>query len=178
MGQALLLPGTVETEFFILIQAFGDISVHSCIPKVLLDNIILANSFLDAQKYFPLSARQVIGLQFYFEGVNGEVPFSILPPMGGSQYMRGYYEGRFRDNIFTTLQGEWRFPIKSRFRGGVFVGIGEVAGSVAELSTSYVEFSGGSGLRYRLNEEGIHIRLDYAIGEKGNGLYITTLQPF
>lgn len=44
--------------------------------------------------------------------------------------------------------------------------------------TPETSLGGGAGLRYQLNDEGTHLRLDYALGKEGGGLYITALTPF
>lgn len=132
---------------------------------------------IDARYYVPVG-NHVIGLQGYGEAVSGTAPFTILPRLGGPRQLRGYREGRFRDDVFAAVQGEWRFPLWGRFNGAVFAGTGAVAPRLGALGTEGVEVAGGTGLRYRLNDEGTHLRLDYALGKEGGGLYITALTPF
>jgi hypothetical protein len=36
----------------------------------------------------------------------------------------------------------------------------------------------GAGLRLRLNDEGVHGRVDYAVSPAGGALYITLLEAF
>ena len=132
----------------------------------------------DLRKYSPLYNSQVLALQAYLEAVSGQVPFSIMPELGGPLMMRGYLKGRFRDNVFATIQSEWRFPIKSKFKGALFGSVGTVTRKIDAFRIDNLEFAGGIGIRYQLNDEGVHVRLDYALGLEGGGFYITSLQPF
>lgn len=132
---------------------------------------------VDLQRYLP-AGRSVIALQGYGEAVSGTASFTVLPRLGGPRRMRGYREGRFRDNVFATLQAEWRVPIRGRFEGAVFAGTGAVAPRLGALGADGLELAGGAGVRYRLNDEGVHLRLDYALSVEGGGLYITALDPF
>lgn len=130
---------------------------------VLGGNFDFTRAVVDARYYVPVE-NHVIGLQGYVEAVSGTAPFTILPRLGGPRQLRGYREGRFRDDAFAAVQSEWRFPIWGRFKGAVFVGTSTVAPRLAAFGADGVEVAGGAGLRYQLNAEGTHLRLDYALG--------------
>ncbi len=146
-------------------------------PTGLGSDFDFTRAVIDARKYVPVS-RHLVALQAYGEAVGGTAPFSVLPRLGGPLRMRGYLEGRFRDDVYATAQAEWRFPVWGRFGGALFGGAGAVAGRIDALGADGLEAAGGAGIRYRLNDEGVHIRLDYAIGREGAGLYITARDPF
>lgn len=133
---------------------------------------------IDARQYVPLGWGHTLAVQGYGEAVSGTAPFSVLPQLGGPLRMRGYLEGRFRDDVYATTQAEWRFPVRGRFAGAVFGSLGAVAGRVDAFGRYGLEMAGGVGFRYRLNDQGVHIRLDYALGNEGAGLYITAQEPF
>ena len=102
----------------------------------------------------------------------------MLPQLGGMLRMRGYREGRFRDDVTASVQAEWRFPVWWRFDGALFAGTGAVSARISTFGAEGLEVAGGAGLRFRLNDAGVHLRLDYALGKEGGGLYITAAQPF
>jgi hypothetical protein len=133
---------------------------------------------VDARHYLGLRTDQVIALQAYGEAVVGTAPFTLLPRLGGPLRMRGYLNGRFRDDVYGTVQGEWRFGVGGRFQGALFAATGTVAERLADLGRDGLEIAGGVGVRYRLGEAGVHIRLDYARSLDGGGLYITAQDPF
>jgi len=133
---------------------------------------------LDARTFVPVGGEHVLALQGYADLVSGTAPSTLLPKLGGMLRTRGYREGRFRDDGMATAQAEWRFPLVWRFDGAVFASIGAVADRLATVAADGVGAAGGTGLRFRLNDSGVHLRLDCALGRDGGGLYITAAQPF
>lgn len=132
----------------------------------------------DAQQYIPLLRNQALTIQAYAETIAGTAPFTALPKLGGPMRMRGYREGRFRDAVYVMTQAEWRIPLFWRVETAAFAGLGTVAPRLAALTAHPPEWGIGAGLRYRLNEAGVRVRIDYAIGREGTGLYMTASQPF
>lgn len=134
----------------------------------------------NAAKYLEPVPKTVLALNAYLELNYGDAPFNQLALLGGAKRLRGYYEGRFRDNHLLILQGEWRFPIWKRIKGTVFGGVGLVNDKVKNLSAQPIRPAYGAGLRYlALKEQQIHIRLDIAWGEKDNsGFYLTIGEAF
>jgi hypothetical protein len=127
----------------------------------------------DLRHYLPVGERSVLALQGKGQLTSGTAPFTLLPKLGGNQLMRGYREGRFRDDVLAVLQAELRFPLVWRFGGAVFGGVGEVAAGVdAFPGFGDWERAAGLGLRFRLNEAGATIRVDWARGREGSGLYV------
>ena len=147
-------------------------------PEALGSTFGFTRAVLDARQFISLGEGHTLAVQAYGEAVSGAAPFSVLPQLGGPLQMRGYRKGRFRDDVYATAQGEWRFPVWGRFDGAFFASAGAVAGRVDALGAEGWEVAGGASIRYRLNDEGVHIRLDYAIGREGAGLYITAMDPF
>jgi hypothetical protein len=68
---------------------------------------------------------------FLFSSFSGNVPYRMLPTLGGSKYLRGYYKGRFRDKNLILIQQECRMPLYKRLGIAVFGGVGEVASTLA-----------------------------------------------
>jgi outer membrane protein assembly factor BamA len=133
---------------------------------------------LDARTYVPV-ATGVVALRARADAAQGKAPFTLLPKLGGSRILRGYRDGRFRDDLAGVLEAEYRFPIAWRFGGVVFGGVGEVASGLAHLSpVAEVERAAGAGLRFRLNQAGVNIRIDWARGREAGGLYIGLGEAF
>lgn len=108
---------------------------------------------LDARKFFELAPKHVLSLELYASAVAGDVPFVMLPRLGGPTRMRGIYEGRFRDRVYVMSQAEYRFPIFWRFGGAAFVGTGRVARGIGDLGLDGLKLAGGLGLRFTISEE-------------------------
>jgi outer membrane protein assembly factor BamA len=127
---------------------------------------------LDLRRFFRLGTRQAIGARAYVAAAEGIPPFQVMPSLGGMELMRGYAEGRFRDKLAYVGQAEYRLKLGWRLGLAVFAALGDVAGGIDEFSTSSVKYSGGSGLRFRLNDEGFNLRLDFGLTEDGSGFYV------
>ena len=109
----------------------------------------------------------------------GDVPFHQMPVIGGTKRMRGYFEGKYRDNNLLILQSEYRFPIYKRFGGVAFGGLGQVSDKVENVVSSPIRYNFGAGLRFTLDKiQHINIRADYGIGYKSSGFYLTIGEAF
>jgi hypothetical protein len=148
-------------------------------PKILGSDENLGKFEFEYSHYFQIHKLHVIALQYYMISNWGEVPFHVMPKLGGATNMRGYYEGRFIDKNYITVQGEYRFPIVWRLGGAVFGSAGQVAPQLNEFSFENLKVSGGLGLRFAINrEEPINIRIDLGISEMGTGFYVQFREAF
>lgn len=133
---------------------------------------------LDARRFVPLGDRSTLAYRAYVEGSAGDVPVLLLPFLGGRERLRGYYEGRLRDRFVGSVQAEARFPLWWRLDGVAFGEAGQVAPRLGKLLSGRAELSAGAGLRYRVSDDGARIRLDFAVGRRGSGLYLTIGEAF
>jgi hypothetical protein len=83
--------------------------------------------------------------------------------------MRGYYEGRFRDNNLIAAQIEYRFPIAYPLGMVVFGSAGQVYRYGREIGFDNLKYAYGAGLRLKIvKTENLNLRFDVAKGEKIN----------
>ncbi len=134
----------------------------------------------DQRIFFGFGNGRVLALHGFLMYSDGDLPFQLLPQLGGPSLLRGYYQGRFRDNNLLAFQGEYRFPIYKRFGGNVFAGIGDVAHRMDAFKASDLKKAAGIGLRYAFNErEKINIRLDIGFSDDGgSGVYFCIGEAF
>lgn len=133
---------------------------------------------LDARRFVPVGERGTLGVHGYLEATPGRPPFQLMALLGGGRGLRGYREGRFRDRLHVMGQAEVRFPLWRRFGGVLFGAVGDVARSVGDLDAQELERAGGVGLRFRLTDEGVVLRGDFAVGREGGQLYFTVNHAF
>jgi len=133
---------------------------------------------LDVRRFLPLGTASTVALRASLKGAGGDVPVLLLPALGGRERLRGYYEGRVRDRLAASAQGEVRFPVWRRLGAVAFGEVGQVAPRLGDLTSVRPEMSAGAGLRFRLGEEAARIRVDFAVGRKGSGLYLTIGEAF
>ena len=134
---------------------------------------------LDFREYFKVAESSVFAMQAMATMTGGNVPFYLLAQLGGSNMMRGYYEGRYRDKELLAVQLEYRMPIFWRFGGAVFASVGDVAPALGQLSSHDAKTSYGLGLRYLFDAtEKVNIRIDVGFGRNTSGLYFTANEAF
>lgn len=144
---------------------------------------------VDAAKYFTFNDKHTIAVNAIGDFYVGDAPFFQLAELGGTKRMRGYYQGRYRDNNAVLVQAEYRVPIlqnviksgffKDRFKIAVFGAYGGVAPTISDFNLSDFKYSYGAGLRFRLTDAGINLRLDYGRVKGGGGnFYVTFNEAF
>lgn len=134
---------------------------------------------VDAARYFPLLKKHVLACNFVMAATNGNVPFTLLPMIGGNKKMRGYYEGRYRDQWMMLLQAEFRMQIFKRWFINVYGSAGNVSENLSSMQIKHIRFSGGIGLRFRIDTKNkINLRLDSAFGRDGLKNYFTFNEAF
>jgi hypothetical protein len=168
---------TRDNTFYSMSGALAEVRVvfHA---GVLASDCDFTRAVVDLRAFVSPAAGHSLGCQLYSEAVTGDTPFFALPVLGGSRIMRGYREGRFRDDVLLSAQGEYRFPLWRRFRGALFSCVGAVGDAEAGISGNSIEYSAGVGLRFRLSAVGTHVRLDYAIGREDSAVYLTVGEAF
>ncbi|MEZ8184377.1 hypothetical protein EGC79_00305 [Shewanella vesiculosa] len=133
-------------------------------------NIELAN-YIDLGTTPGLIAWQVQG-----HLTSGDVPWNLLPDLGGSDAMRGYIRGRYRDEQMMMGQVEYRLPIFQRY-GMVFWGsVGSVAPKVSELTDTLLT-AYGTGFRFKIKDN-INLRFDVGVGENDTNFYLNVNEVF
>ena len=133
---------------------------------------------IDVASYHKLHRRAIVALNYVVSMTGGIAPFSALSLVGSGKRLRGYYEGRYRDNNLALLQAEARVNIWKRLSAVVFGGVGILGNDQRLFRTDDPKVAGGAGLRIRINNDGLNIRADYGIGKHSTGLYLTLGEAF
>ena len=139
------------------------------------------NYVLDLRKFITVYRAQVLALQAYgFFNSGKKIPLRSLASFGGSNSMRGYYDGRYRDKNQIVLQAEYRIPIYQRFGVVVFGSTGDVSSSFKDFSLRGLKYSYGFGARFMLSRsEKLNLRVDYGIGQAtAHGFYFQIAEAF
>lgn len=133
--------------------------------------------FLDAAQYLNFGKNNILALNLYAELTFDEAPFNQLSLLGGTKRMRGYLEGRYRDDHFITFQSEYRFPIYKRFKGALFGSVGSVGSQKDGFGNAF--FAYGMGIRIGISKsEKVNLRLDFGLGKDTSGFYLTFGEAF
>lgn len=129
-------------------------------------------ALLDARRYIPWE-EGALAMRFFSRHVGQSAAFFDQSIMGGSDYVRGYFYGRFRDSNMTTLQYELRTAMWKRFGMAYFGGLSYLYHDF-KRNNSRLFYNYGAGLRFLIDrKEQVNLRFDYAIGADGQrGFYI------
>jgi hypothetical protein len=133
---------------------------------------------LEGRRFLPLGGGRTLGLAAIAEWAHGAPPFTVLPRIGSTRFLRGYREGRYRDRIGWSGQAELRTPLAGRLSGTAFAAVGNVAPELSALADRLPRLAGGVGLRWRLTDEGANIRVDVAASDMGLSAYVLVLEAF
>lgn len=135
---------------------------------------------LDVRFFRKLVLDHILALQFYNYSTIGDTPMKNLARFGGVDNIRGFYQGRFRDESMASLIAEYRAPIYWRISLVAFGGIGNVYSSKNPLLKRDLLYSFGGGIRLlMLKKDNLNVRIDYGYYSKYNsGLYFTLGECF
>jgi hypothetical protein len=99
-------------------------------------------------------------------GQGHDVPFFLMPTLGGGNYLRGYSSYRFRDRNALLLQAEYRYPVHRMIDVAGFYEAGTVSPTVRGLGRSRMAQDVGIGVRAHTKTSGL-LRADLAHGSEG-----------
>lgn len=147
--------------------------------QVLGSQFTFTNYTVDIRRYKSLAPHTVLALQGFANLNVGEVPFKLAATLGGPYLLRGYYNGRYRDNNALAFQAEVRQRLIGRLGGVVFASAGNVANVLSEFSPTEWKVAGGAGLRYLISrKEHLNLRFDVAVGQQTHGIYVNISEAF
>ena len=135
---------------------------------------------LDFRHYIPLYKELILAWNFRSEiAVGNNVPFQLLPTIGGQDLVRGIRQNKFKDNTLFALQTELRIPIWRFLKGAVFASIGDVY-NYNNWHWATPKIGYGAGLRACIHQAKTNIRLDVARQNYSNdwSFYFTVKEAF
>lgn len=134
---------------------------------------------VDLRKYYGLKGGNVFAFQVFASFVRGNPPFYELSALGGSNIMRGYFKGRYRDKNYLAGQVEYRRHLWWRFGMIAFAGMGDVEENMRNFRIVDTKFSYGAGLRFSFDQEQkVNLRVDLGLGRDTSGVYFGLEEAF
>src|SRR6185436_5574349 len=104
-----------------------------------------------------------------------EIPFYMLPSLGGHNTLRDYSNFRFHDRHLAVVNAESRWAIFQHVDAAVFFDAGNVAHRAEDLNLRKTDY--GAGLRLHTDRTTV-ARLDVAQGSEGWKVVVRTNDPF
>jgi hypothetical protein len=106
-----------------------------------------------------------------------EIPFFMLPSVGGGSSLRGYSSWRFRDRNSLLLQAEWRTIVNRFVDMAVFYDTGKVTPHTRELTLSNLHDDYGLGFRFH-GPITTPLRIDFAKSHEGFSIVFSSSAAF
>ena len=116
----------------------------------------------------------VFAFDIYSELQYGTVPWTMKATIGGSNRMRGYYDGRYRDDNALSMQVEYRQKIYNRHGIAIWGGCGTIWGKKRPFQWSHFLPNYGIGYRWEFKKR-MNVRLDYGFGKKGQSGFMFSI---
>jgi len=115
--------------------------------------------------------------QTAFEKDGQQIPFFMLPSLGGGSNLRGFGSWRFRDRNSLLLQAEWRIMVNRFVDTALFYDAGKVTTSKADLDFKALKHDYGFGVRFH-GPLATALRVEVARSTEGTRLIFATGAAF
>lgn len=123
--------------------------------------------------------ENIFAFNLYSMYSNTDVPFFQMAVLGGAKKMRGFYEGRYRDNNAIVIQAEYRRHLFWLLGFTLFGDIGQVAKNYSQFNGKYWRYTYGAGLRLQIDQkQKLNLRFDIAVGNNSILPYFTVGEAF
>lgn len=119
----------------------------------------------------------VLAIDYHSQFNYGNVPWTMLAPLGTSYRMRGYYEGRYRDENIVEAQVELRQKVWRRNGIVVWAGAGNIFRDFGSFDIGQTLPNFGVGYRWEFKKK-MNIRLDLGFGRNGSGIIFNINEAF
>ena len=146
-------------------------------PRFLFNKYAFSRTELTANTYHRIWKGGVLAAQIHGEITYGDTPWSMLAELGGSDSMRGYFEGRYRDKSEIDMTLELRQHIYHRNGAVVWVGAGTVFPNFSAIKFKHILPNYGIGYRWEFKNR-VNVRLDYGFGRGQSGFVFQINEAF
>lgn len=126
---------------------------------------------------------RVLALRVFLEAAAGgdstpdrALSFIDLPRLGGSEYLRGYPDGRFRDRVVALGTAEYTWDLGNMLAAYTFVDVGRPAPSLSALDLDGLRLGFGGGVQLHTQDSFI-TRLQLAGSGEGDFYFELVLSP-
>ena len=146
-------------------------------PRFLFNDYAFSKTELTANTYHRVWKGGIIAAQLHGEITYGNTPWSMLAQIGGSESMRGYYEGRYRDKSEIDMTVELRQHVWHRNGVVAWVGAGTVFPKFSDIRFNHILPNFGIGYRWEFKNR-VNVRLDYGFGRGQSGFVFNINEAF
>ena len=146
-------------------------------PRFLGNRQAFSSTELRIAYFHKLWKGSILASQYHARLAYGSVPWALMSTFGGSNSMRGYYEGRFRDKGEMDLTVELRQHVWRRNGIVIWGGVGSVFPKFSRMRFRHLLPNGGIGYRWEFKQR-TNVRLDYGFGRGENSFIFSINEAF
>lgn len=146
-------------------------------PRFLLNKYAFSLSELTVATYHPLWRDAVLAGMFHTRLTYGNTPWGLLSTFGGSDNMRGYFEGRYRDKSEFDVCLELRQHVWRRNGIVAWVGAGMVFPRFSAMRWRMLLPNYGIGYRWEFKKR-VNVRIDLGFGRHQTGFIFSINEAF
>lgn len=149
--------------------------------KLLGSEADFTRTTMEMRGFHPILQKNdhIFGVRLFLDYKSGDVPFYLLPELGGIFFNRGLIEGRFRDTLSVSGNWEYRLKIFQRLDWAFFVDAGNVYSEFKTIQIKRIKITGGTGMRYYVPPGNLLLaRIDGGYSSEGLQIYLTFDHPF
>lgn len=146
-------------------------------PRFLGNKYAFSLTELRLAHYRPIWKGATLAMQLHSRFTYGNTPWGLLSTLGGSDNMRGYFEGRYRDKNEIDVCLELRQHVWRRNGVALWVGAGTIFPQFSALRWSHVLPNYGIGYRWEFKRR-VNVRLDLGFGRGQTGFIFSINEAF
>ena len=146
-------------------------------PRFLLNRYAFSLSELTFAFYHHAWRDATVAFQVHSRLTYGNTPWGLLSTLGGSDNMRGYFEGRYRDKSEIDVCLELRQHIWRRNGLVAWVGAGTVFPKFSAIQMRKILPNYGIGYRWEFKKR-VNVRLDLGFGKHQTGFIFNINEAF
>lgn len=146
-------------------------------PRFLLNRYAFSLTELTFAFYHHAWRDATVAFQVHSRLTYGNTPWGLLSTLGGSDNMRGYFEGRYRDKSEIDVCLELRQHIWRRNGLVAWVGAGTVFPKFSAIQMRKILPNYGIGYRWEFKKR-VNVRLDLGFGKHQTGFIFNINEAF
>jgi len=136
---------------------------------------------VDIRHFLPVTSTDRIALRmqtlFTHSSSQTEIPFFMLPTVGGTDTVRGFNQYRFRDRNALIMNSEYRKPLGGFLDVVAFADAGRVFSKSMNLGLSDLHASYGVGARVKFGSR-VFFGIDVGFSDEGHKLWFRSDHMF
>lgn len=146
-------------------------------PRFMFNKCAFSLTELTFAYYHPIWRDATIACQLHSRLTYGNTPWGLLSTLGGSDNMRGYFEGRYRDKSEIDMCVELRQHIWRRNGIVVWGGAGTIFPKFSAIRWRKILPNYGIGYRWEFKKR-VNVRLDLGFGRHQTGFIFSINEAF